>query len=496
MKIIIKLTPLLLILINVTTVILTFRCPSDFIAVCKSNSEDSKTMSADHHNTETIGRRGILNGLVTAATKSWRHGQHNGHTSNAVVFPTIATAVNTSPACRTPTTNSVFVTDEQRRRLQQQRNQDRRLNVLWYGGDDLHQQQQQTTLFLESHHNRYHQPATDDWEKQPLRKRQRKSEQSRRRRNLEKRRPTEPILWAAMLYAIYAASMAAVYYVFGITSGSGWIWLRGVINNGDSNLKKWLCNFSPAWYYLAQTCCAFTVCCLWYRWFYRRQKQQLQHRSWCYVLLVLFTTALLPSVPLAEIFSGSNSITAKTAPPLENSAAKQVTGNYYNTAGYVHDNRLILYEGLWQVMFFIFVAYCFVLPINSNGQSRKENNIDCQNNNTNKFQENDKDHHITKVVLVFTVGLSFAYTALNAYTAYCWYCQHHHQENNLIEPIKQVSIVYGVLYTRIYYKILMLFFCICLTYKATCSQRGGLNVHQPDWVAFTTTHSSCPFRYQ
>ncbi|VVC26042.1 Hypothetical protein CINCED_3A010240 [Cinara cedri] len=392
-------------------------------------------MATDLHTTEAIGRRGILNGLVTAATKTWRHGQHNGHTSNAVVFPTITTAINTSPACRTPTTNSISVMEEQRRRLELQQNQDRRLNVLWYGGDDIHQQQQQTTLLFESHHNRSHQPTTDDWEKQPLRK-QRKSEQSRRQRNLENRRPTEPIVWATILHTIYAASMAAVYYTFDITSGSGWIWMRGILNNSDSHLQRWLCHFSPAWYYVAQSCCAFTIGCLWYRWFFQRQQQQLQHRWWCYVLLVLFTTALLPSVPLVEVFSGKISTTAKTAPLLENLTAKQVT-SHSDTVGNLHDNHLILYEGLWQIMFFIFIAYCFVLPIPDNVKSYNKINIDHRNNNTKNFQENDAKDNVTKAVLLFTVGISFAYTALNAYTAYCWYYHHYSQQNNLMEPIKQ-----------------------------------------------------------
>lgn len=400
-------------------------------------------MSVDNHNSETISRRGLLNGLVTAATKPWRHGQHNGHTSNAVIFPTVMTAVNAGPACRPPATNSVSVAEEQRRRLQQQRNQDRRLNVLWYGGDDLHQQQQQTALLFESHHNRY-QPAVDDWEKQQLRKRRRKSERSRHGRDsLEQKRPAEPFVWAVILYAVYAASMAVVYFTFGIT-GSGWLWLRGIIGNADSRLQKWLCRFSPSWYYVAQTCCAFTIGCLWYRCFHQRKKHQLRHRWWCYALLVLFTTALLPSVPLAEIFNDSSGgTTAKTAP--QNPAAKQqAPGHYYNTAkNHRYDNRLILYEGLWQMMFFIFVAYCFVLPINSNGQSYNENN-----NDTNNVQEKDsEDHCVTKAVLLFTVGISSAYTTLNAFTAYCWYCQHHrHQDDNdLMEPIKQVSKIAYVL---------------------------------------------------
>lgn len=383
----------------------------------------------DHLETEAIGRRSLFNGLVTAATRSWRHGlQPNGHTSNAMVFPTITTAVNTSPICRTPTTDSANMTEEQRRRLQQQRHQDHRLNVLWYGGDDRHQQQ--TPALFESH-NRYQ--STDDWEKQPLRQRRRKSRRSRRQKSHNKKDPmlpTLPTAWAAMLLAMYAVAMAVVYFIYGATSGSGWIWLRGVTVNSNSLLY----HLPPTWYYLVQAFCASIISCCCHRLYFQRQQ-------WCcYALLALFSITLLPSMPLAEVFSGrirtttslENSITTQRQPPQPNS---------YNTE-YFNDNRLALYEGLWQIIFFTFISYCLVLPTNNDGLSDNTND-----ENINEDRKYDSvyikdDHHVTTAVLVFSIVASMGHTALNIYTAYDWYFQQHgHRDYNSTKPIAAIQQV-------------------------------------------------------
>lgn len=376
----------------------------------------------DHLGTEaTIGRRSLLNGLVTAATRSWRHGhQPNGHTSNAMVFPTITTAVNTSPICRTPTIDSANMTDEQRRRLQQQRHQDHRLNVLWYGGDDRLQQQQQTPALLFESHNRYQ--STDDWEKQPLRQRRLKSQRSRGRRSHKKKYPmlpTLPIAWAAMLLAMYAAAMAVVYFIYGATTGSGWIWLRGATSN--SNGLLWLYHLPPTLYYVVQAFCATIISCCCHRFCFQRQQ-------WCcYVLLALFSTTLLPSIPLAEVFSGSIKTTS-----LENSITKQrqpQQPNSYNLEDF-YDNRLALYEGLWQMVFFIFISYCLVLPTSNGGPSDNTND-----KNINEPKKDDsinvkEDHHVTTSVLIFSIVASMGHTALNVYTAYFWYYQQHRDYNS------------------------------------------------------------------
>lgn len=386
----------------------------------------------DHLGTEAIGRRSLLNGLMTAATRSWRHGlQPNGHTSNAMVFPTITTAVNSSPICRTPTTDSVNMTEEQRRRLQQQRNQDHRLNVLWYGGDDRHQQQQQTPALIFESHNQYQ--STDDWEKQPLRQRGRKSQRSRRRRNHNKKHPmlpTLPIAWAAVLVAMYAAAMAIVYFTYGATTGSGWIWLRGIAVNNNSLLS--LYHLPPTWYYIVQAFCAAIISCCCHRLCFQQQQ-------WCcYILLALFSTTLLPSIPFTEIFSGSIKTTS-----LENTITKQQPQqpNSY-TSEDLNGNQLALYEGLWQIVFFIFIAYCLVLPMSNSGPSDNANDENINETKKDGLINIKKNQHVTTAVLIFSIVASMGHTALNIYTAHCWYFpQHNHQDNNSTKSMAAIQQV-------------------------------------------------------
>lgn len=394
----------------------------------------------DHHRTEvSSGRRGLLNGFMTAATRSWRHGlQPNGHASNAMVFPTIVSAVNTSPTSRIPASDqSTAIAEEQRRRLQQQRHQDHRLNVLWYGGDDLHQQQQQQqqqqpALLLESHNHRYQ--STDDWEKQPLRlRRQKSSRKSRSRRIRTNKRPplpNVPFACAAFLLAIYAVAMATVYYFYDASSGSGWIWLRGMAGHSVGFLW-WLSQLSPKWYYVTHATCTTVVGCLWH-WWCRWPQQQRRQRWCCYALIVLSCAAIFPSLPVAEVFSNDGRIpTTTVVPPFGNStaAAQHVKPGHYYQSG-VDNNRLALYEGLWQVVFLIFVAYCLILPSGVDGKSDDRND---ENINVNRLY-NENSHDISTAIVLFTSMISIGFISLNVYTAYRWYFQHvdHRRDNNLI----------------------------------------------------------------
>lgn len=397
----------------------------------------------DHHGTDGTGRRSLLNGFVTAATRSWRHGlqPNGGHTSNAVVFPTITTAVNTSPTSRTPITDGVNMTEEQHLRLQQQWNQDHRRNVLWYGGDDINQQQQQTPALLFESHNRYQ--STDDWEKQPLRQRRRKSQQTKRRRKRNKKQhalPTVPFVWAALLLSMYTAAMATVYFIYDANTGSGWIWLRGITSNNNGPLW-WLSQIPPTWYYISLAFCAAVIGVFWHRW----QKQQ---RWCCYVLLALFSIALLPSVPLAEVFGVGGGTIIKDV-PLENSTLKQQhTFNYLER---VNDSQLALYEGLWQVAFFVFVSYCLVLSacVDRHSGNKNEENINNHQNDDTKIIENisEEDRHVTIAVLLFSIIASIGHTALSVWTAYRWcFWQHQHRNNNsnpYMAAIQQVSVVHS-----------------------------------------------------
>lgn len=399
----------------------------------------------DHHGTDGTGRRSLLNGFVTAATRSWRHGlqPNGGHTSNAMVFPTITTNVNTSPTSRSPITDSANMTEEQQMRLQQQWNQDHRRNVLWYGGDDINQQQQQAPALLFESHNRYQ--STDDWEKQPLRQRRHKSPQTRRRRNRNKKQhtlPTVPFVWATALLAIYAAAMATVYFIYDANTGSGWIWLRGIVSSNDGPLG-WLRQIPPTWYYVSQAFCAAFIGCFWYRW--------PQRQRWCcYVLLVLFSTAILPSVPLTEVFSGSGETKIKDI-PVENSTLRRQQP--FNYPGLINDSQLTLYEGLWQVAFFIFVAYCLVLSTRIDRQSlidKNDENINNHQNDDVKITENIsvEDRHVSIIVLLFAILASVGHTALSMGTAYRWcFQQHHYRDNNsnsYMAAIQQVSIIHFI----------------------------------------------------
>lgn len=361
--------------------------------------------------TEVTGRRSILNGLVTAATRSWRHGlQSNGHNSNSLVFPTISTSVNNSSTCRTPATDNANITEEQRRWQQQQ--EEHRLNLLWYGGDAMQPPQQSPAVLFELH-NRYQSP--DDWEKQPLRQRRRKSQKSQHQRVHKKQSalPTAPIVWAVLLHTIYSVAMAAVYYIYGLTSGSGWIWLRQV---DSSSIFRWLCLLPPTWYFIGQAFCAVTIGYVWYQW----QKRQ----KWCcYMLIALFITSILPSLPLSEVF-GDKSVNKMTEPTLENSAERRKHWleqlNYYNSEGF-YENQLALYEGLWHVSFFIFVSYCLVLPTSVDKQSDNEisENINEHNDNQKNIKDNFKeDSHVSTVVLLFGIVASIGHTTLNMYIAY------------------------------------------------------------------------------
>ncbi|XP_025196837.1 uncharacterized protein LOC112595752 [Melanaphis sacchari] len=366
--------------------------------------------------TEVTGRRSLFNGLMTAATRSWRHGlQPNRHNSNAVVFPTIFTSINNNQNYRTSATN--HITEDQRRRDQQQQ-QEHSLNLLWYGGEEM-QRPQPTSSVLFELHNRYQSP--DDWEKQPLRQRRHKSQYQQ---NYKKRSalPTSPIVWAFILHIIYSAAMAAVYYIYDIKYGSGWIWLRGIDN---SNIFKWLCRLQPMWYFSGQAFCAVIISYIWYQW----QKRQ---RWCCYMLIVLFITALLPSVPLAEVF-GDKGMNKMTEDSSENSAERRkqllLQLNYYNSED-IYENQLALYEGLWQMSFFIFVSYCLVFPTSIDEQSRKELSeiINEHNDNKKNIKDNFKeDPSISIAVLLFAIVTSIGHTILSMYIAYQ---QHQRLVNN------------------------------------------------------------------
>lgn len=368
--------------------------------------------------TEVPGRRSLLNGLVTAATRSWRNGfQSNGHNSNSLVFPTISTSVNNSSTCRTPATDNANITEEQRR--WQQRQEEHRLNLLWYGGDEMHLQPSPAVLF--ELHNRYQSP--DDWEKQPLRQRRRKSQQSQHQ-GIHKNRsalPISPIVWAVLLHTMYSAAMAAVYYIYGVTSGSGWIWLKEV---DSSSLFKWLCQLPPMWYFVGQAFCAVTIGYVWYQW-------QKREKWCCYMLIALFITAIFPSVPLAEVFV-DKIVNKMTKVPVENSAERQ---NYYNSES-LYENQLALYEGLWHVSFFIFVSYCLVLPTSVDGQSDNEysETINEHDDNQRNIEDNFKeDRHISTAVLLFAIVASLGHTTLNMYIAY-------HQQKRLVNNSSMAAI--------------------------------------------------------
>lgn len=387
--------------------------------------------------TEAISRRTIFNGLVTAATRSWRHGiQSNGHNSNAMVFPTISTSVNNSPTCRTPAADSTNMTEDQRRRLQQQRHQDHRRNVLWYGGDDLQQQhqQRQTPALVFELNNRYQSP--DDWEKEPLRQRQRNSQQLQHQQNYKKRStlPTSPIIWAVILQTVYSAAMAAVYYMYGVTSGSGWIWLRDI---DSSSLLTWLGQLPPMWYFVGQAFCAATIGYILYQW-------QRRQRWCCYMLIALFTTALLPSVPLAEMFWDKN-VNKMTEHPMENSTErrKQLLQPFNNYSEDFYENQLALYEGLWHVSFFIFAAYCLILPTIDDGHSDNEDSEtvnEHQNNDKKNTEHNIKDDsHISIAVLLFAIVASIGHTTLNLYSTYQ---QNKHRVNSSTPSMATIQQVY------------------------------------------------------
>lgn len=395
----------------------------------------------DHHGTEANSRRNLLNGLVTAATRSWRYGlQPNGHTSSAMVFPTVTTPVNTSPTNRTPITESTTMTDEQRRRLQQQRQQDHRLNTLWYGGDDLHQQQHQTPTLMFESNNRY--PSTDDWEKQPLRQRPRKFHKTKCRKNFKQKRsvlPRVPVIWAAILHIMYAIAMATVYYKFDATTGSGWLWFRGIVSN---NLL-WLWMTPPVCYYIVQAFCAAVLSCFFYQWCCQQPPQG--KRLWCYyVLLLLFSTALFPSVPINEVFGDKKRLTAGVS--LQNSTVNQNQLELRNLESLNRD-RLALYEGLWQVIFFTLVAYCLVLPMHlSEKKLDKDNNksiSDRQNKSTKHIKPNDEESRkVTTAVLLFTIMASVGHTSFNVYVAYFWYIQQHNfRANNSTRPMAAIQQV-------------------------------------------------------
>lgn len=395
----------------------------------------------NHSSNEITVRRNLLTGLVTAATKPWRNGlQANTIPNNSnAVYPSISTAVNTSPTCQTSTTGSYMMAKEQRLRQQLQQHQDHKLNTLWYGGDDLLQQPQQTSgLLFES--NRYH--STDDWEKQPLRQHRKKSQCSRPRQNRKMKPsglPTIPVMWAAILHAMYTAAMAALYYAYGATSGSGWIWLRG-ITGSSVGFFWWLHYLSPTWYYVVQAISSTTVGCFWYRWRYKQQYQQ-QQRWCCYLILILFSSALLPSLPLTEIFDYTNQIKTKG---MDNPNIKQQQQNYFKL-GLFDENRLALYEGLWQVAFFMFVAYCLILP---NKQLATVNSVNINNHQIDDLttiENNDEeDNQVTWAVLLFSITSSFGHTSLNAFTAYQWYFYHQENSKSFMVAIRQVCIISSI----------------------------------------------------
>jgi len=394
---------------------------------------------------EVTGRRSLLNGLVTAATRSWRHGlQTNGHNSNAVVFPTISTSVHNNPTCRTSATD--YIAEDQRRRDQQQRQQEHRLNLLWYGGDTM-QRPQQTPPVLFELNNRYQSP--DDWEKQPLRQRRRKSQQFQHQQNNKNRSalPTSPIVWALLLYTMYSVAMAAVYYIYDMKSGSGWIWLRGIDNCGSF---KWLCHLQPMWYFVGQAFCAVIISYVWYQW----KKRQM----WCfYMLILLFITTILPSVPLAEVFGDKI-----TESPVENSTDKRnhllLQFNYYNSEDF-YENQLALYEGLWQVSFFIFVSYCLVFPTSIDGQSDKEysETINEHNDNNKNIEDNFKeDRHISIAVLLFAIVTSIGHITLNMFIGYQQ--QMRLVNNSSMAAIQQVLIIQRIFFFLIYIAFVLITF--------------------------------------
>jgi len=374
--------------------------------------------------TEVPGRRSILNELVTAATRSWRLGlQSNGHNLNSLVFPTISTSVNNSSTCRTPATDNANITEEQRR--WQQRQEEHRLNLLWYGGDEMRHPQQSSGNHFELH-SRHQSP--DDWEKQPLRQRRRKSQQLQHQRIHKKQStlPTSPIVWAVLLHTMYSAAMAAVYYQYGVTSGSGWIWFKEV---DSSSLFKWLCQLPPMWYFVGQAFCAVTIGCVWY--------QCPKRQKWCcYMLIALFITAILPSIPLAEIF-GNKMVNKITEVSEKKSAERR---NYYNSEDF-YENQLALYEGLWQMSFFIFVSYCLVLPSSVDGQPGNEysETFNEHDENQKNIEDNfNEDRHISTAVLLFAIVASIGHTTLNMYIAY-----HQHKRlvnNSSMAAIQQVRI--------------------------------------------------------
>jgi len=427
--------------------------------------------------TEATGRRSLLNGFVTAATRSWRHGpQPNGHNSNSLVFPTISTSVNNSSTCRNPATDNSKITEEQRRRQQ------RRLNVLWYGGDDMHVVQQSSAVLFELH-NRYQSP--DDWEKQPLRQRQHESQQSQHQRIYRKQSvvPISPIVWAILLHTMYSIAMAAVYYVYGAESGSGWMWLREV---DSSSMFRCLYQLPPIWYFVGQAFCAVIigyVCC--------------QRQKWCcYMLIALFITAILPSVPLSEVF-GDISVNKITRFSVENSTERQKhlleQLNYYNSED-VYENQLALYEGSWQMTFFIFVSYCLLLPISVDEQYDNESSktINEDHNDTQKKLENNfkEDRHVSTAVLLFGIVGSIGHTTLNMYIVY----QQHKRlvNNSSMVAIKQVRIsrkrIFFLSYVTLF-KLLFIFFK-----KARC-QRSSSGLRQPGWMAITSDDNSGPYRH-
>lgn len=453
----------------------------------------------EHHRTEVSGgRRSLLNGFMTAATRSWRHGlQSNGHASNAMVFPTMVPAVNTSPTSRIPALDhSAAISQEQSRRLQQQRHQDHRLNVLWYGGDDLQQQQQQQqpALLLESHNHRYQ--STDEWEKQPLRlRRQKSSRKSRSRRIRTNKRPplpNVPFPCAAILLTMYATAMASVYYVYGASSGSGWIWLRGMASNSVGFLW-WLSHLSPKWYYVTHATCAAIVGGFW-RWWCQQPQQQRRQRWCCYALIVLFYAALFPSLPLAEVFGGGGRIASTTVvPPLENSTIgpQHEKPSHYYPSG-LDDDRLTLYEGLWQVVFLIFVAYCLILPPGVDGKSDDRND---ENINNNRFY-NKSSHYITTAVVLFTTMVSFGFISLNVYTAYRWYFLHvdYRRDNNNF--ITSKTAIQQVCYLSLDFFSFGLIFNIFLVCQTAYSQHGGIGIHQFGWLAIASVYGPGSCRNQ
>lgn len=408
----------------------------------------------DHHRkAEVTGRRTLLNGWVTAAARSWRHGlqPNGGHTSNAMVFPTVSTAA--SPTCRNPVVDGggggSTTTEE---RLQQQRHRDHRLNVLWYGGEDSQQQQQQQlhappppTVLFESQDHRYQ--STDDWEKRPLRRqRPRKCRRQRSRRGRGGRRnerpelPAVPVVWAAVLLAAYASAMAALYYVYGATVGGGWMWFKGI-----AGPSRWLSRrLSPTWYYAVQASCAVVVGCVWWSSQHGHRGRQ-RRRLCCYLLLALFFAAIFPSVPLVDNVFGGGGITTAENSTVRGRQHKQPDGYHSITGGGdFDDNRpLAMYEGLWQVTFFVLVAYCLVLPTGIDDENDGNDVTVVRDERNNDARNADGINHdaVTTAVLLFSTLVSIGHTSLNAYTAYRrWYFRQRHN-NSDPAAVQQVQCV-------------------------------------------------------